>query len=103
MTVTLTGHQMENISSIPPGPLPLVMTMKIPSRGGAPELVTDIFAQHARWSPSGDYIVFDGDFGTVMQVIPSSGGAPIRIDPDTIPIHHERHAMLVTGWQKDCI
>lgn len=61
-------------------------TMKIPSRGGTPELITEIFAQHARWSPSGDYIAFDGDFGTMMQMIPSSGGTPIRIDPDSIPI-----------------
>jgi len=63
------------------------LTMKIPSRGGTPKLITEIFAQHARWSPSGDYIVFDGDFGTMMQVIPSSGGTPIRIDPDSIPIY----------------
>lgn len=63
------------------------LTMKIPSRGGTPKLITEIFAQHARWSPSGDYIVFDGDFGTMMQMIPSSGGIPIRIDPDSIPIY----------------
>jgi len=63
------------------------LTMKIPSRGGTPKLITDIFAQHARWSPTGDYIVFDGDFGTMIQMIPSSGGTPIRIDPDSIPIH----------------
>jgi hypothetical protein len=63
------------------------MTMKIPSQGGNPELVTEIFAQHARWSPAGDYIVFDGNFGTMMQMIPSSGGKPIRIDPDSIPIY----------------
>ncbi len=63
------------------------MTMKIPTGGGNPELVTEIFAQHARWSPAGDYIAFDGDFGTKMQVIPSTGGTPIRIDPDSIPIY----------------
>ncbi len=50
-------------------------------------MITDIFAQHARWSPSGEYIVFDGEFGTMMQMIPSSGGIPVRIDPDTIPIN----------------
>jgi Tol biopolymer transport system component len=63
------------------------VTMKIPSRGGSPEPVTEVFAQHARWSPAGDYIAFDGDFGNMIQMIPSSGGAPIRIDPDTIPIY----------------
>ncbi|MCP4311558.1 MAG: hypothetical protein GY790_09880 [Bacteroidetes bacterium] len=62
-------------------------TMKIPSEGGTPELVTETFSQHARWSPSGDYIVFDGDSGTLMQMIPASGGIPIRIDPDSIPIY----------------
>jgi hypothetical protein len=61
--------------------------MVIPSRGGTPEPITDIFAQHARWSPAGDYIVFDGEFGTKMQMIPSGGGTPVRIDPDTIPIY----------------
>lgn len=61
-------------------------TMKIPASGGTPEKLTDYFAQHARWSPSGEYIVFDGDFGTMLQMIPSTGGQPVRIDPDTIPI-----------------
>lgn len=63
------------------------LTLKIPSDGGTPEPITEIFAQHARWSPTGDYIVFDGDFGTMMQIIPSAGGTPIRIDPDSIPIY----------------
>ena len=63
------------------------VTMKIPSQGGTPEPVTEIFAQHARWSPAGDYIAFDGNFGTMMQMIPFPGGTPIRIDPDTIPIY----------------
>jgi hypothetical protein len=62
-------------------------TMVIPSRGGIPEPITEIFAQHARWSPAGDYIVFDGEAGTMIQVMPSAGGIPIRIDPDTIPIY----------------
>ena len=62
-------------------------TMVIPSRGGTPEPITEIFAQHARWSPAGDYIAFDGEAGTMIQMIPAAGGAPVRIDPDTIPIH----------------
>ncbi len=61
-------------------------TMKIPSGGGTPERVTEIFAQHARWSPAGDYIAFDGDSGTSIKIISSPGGTPVRIDPDTIPI-----------------
>lgn len=62
-------------------------TLKIPSRGGIPEPVTEVFAQHARWSPAGDYIAFDGDTGTTIQMIPASGGTPVRIDPDTIPVY----------------
>jgi dipeptidyl aminopeptidase/acylaminoacyl peptidase len=62
-------------------------TMIIPSSGGTPEPVTEIFAQHARWSPAGDYIVFDGEEGTMIQMIPASGGVPVRIDPDTIPVY----------------
>ncbi|MCK4881133.1 MAG: PD40 domain-containing protein [Bacteroidales bacterium] len=61
-------------------------TMKIPAEGGNPELITEIFAQHARWSPEGTYIAFDGDFGSIIQIIPSMGGVPVRIDPDTIPV-----------------
>ncbi len=62
-------------------------TKKIPATGGTPELITEIFAQHARWSPAGEYIAFDGDFGTSIQLIPSSGGTPVRINPDTIAIY----------------
>jgi Tol biopolymer transport system component len=61
-------------------------TWKIPANGGTPELIADNFAQHARWSPLGDYIAFDGDLGTQIQVVSSAGGTPIRLDPDTIPI-----------------
>ena len=62
-------------------------TMKIASRGGKPEQITGIFAHHARWSPTGEYIVFDGNSGTMIQMVPASGGTPVRIDPDTIPIY----------------
>ena len=61
-------------------------TWKILSEGGQPEKITDSFAQHARWSPDGRYIAFDGDFGKLIQVLPSCGGSPIRIDPDSIEI-----------------
>ncbi len=62
------------------------ITMKIPSHGGTPQPITEVFAQHARWSPAGDLIAFDGDLGTTIQIIPSSGGTPVRIDPDSIVI-----------------
>jgi len=61
-------------------------TYKIPSDGGRPERITDSFAQHARWSPDGEYIVFDGDFGRKIQLVSSTGGNPIRIDPDSIEV-----------------
>ena len=63
----------------------------IPSSGGTPNEVIDLFAQHARWSPTGDFIVFDGDFGTSIKMIPASGSSAIRIDPDTVTI--ERSGM----------
>lgn len=61
-------------------------TLTIPSEGGLPVKITDSFAQHACWSPDGEYIAFDGDFGKIIQMIPSCGGKPIRIDPDSIEI-----------------
>jgi len=61
-------------------------TLRIPSEGGQPEKITDSFAQHARWSPDGEYIVFDGYDGKLIQIVPSCGGKPIRIDPDSIVV-----------------
>jgi Tol biopolymer transport system component len=61
-------------------------TLRIPSESGQPEKITESFAQHARWSPDGKYIAFDGYFGRLIQVVSSSGGESIRIDPDSIEI-----------------
>ncbi|UCG28358.1 MAG: PD40 domain-containing protein, partial [Bacteroidales bacterium] len=65
-----------------------VYTMRIPSEGGAPEVVTDVFAHHATWSPDGAYIAFDGYMGSLIQLVSSTGGTPVRIVPESIPVVH---------------
>lgn len=54
--------------------------------GGEPRQLAAIIAEHPDWSPDGRYIVFDGDFGNCIQLVSASGGTPIRIVPDSIPV-----------------
>ena len=64
------------------------ITMRIPSGGGDAVKLTDYFTQHARCSPDGKFLVFDAEFGSVIQICSSEGGSPIRIVPESIPIKH---------------
>lgn len=43
-------------------------------------------AEHAKWSPDGQQIVFDADTGQSIKVIPADGGEPIAFLPDSIHI-----------------
>ena len=43
-------------------------------------------AEHPRWSPDGQLIVFDADTGKSTKMIPAEGGEPIAFLPDTIQI-----------------
>jgi len=54
--------------------------------GGKPVKVSENNAHHGRFSPDGKYIVYDGDKGTVVRIMPSGGGVPIRIVPESIPV-----------------
>ncbi len=62
--------------------------MRIPAEGGSPIQLTDYFAQHGRLSPDESYLVFDGDYGKTIQICSANGGKPIRIVPESIPIHN---------------
>jgi TolB protein len=62
--------------------------MRIPSGGGDAVKLTDYFTQHARCSPDGEHLVFDAEFGSLIQICSSEGGSPIRIVPESIPIVH---------------
>jgi len=64
------------------------MMWKIDANGGEPDQLTDFFSQHARLSPDGNYLVFDGDFGKVIQISSTNGGKPIRLVPESIPIQN---------------
>ncbi|MBE0566733.1 MAG: PD40 domain-containing protein [Krumholzibacteria bacterium] len=54
--------------------------------GGEPHQLATIIAEHPDWSPDGRYIAFDGDFGNCIQLVAASGGTPIRIVPESIPV-----------------
>ncbi|HOX27070.1 MAG TPA: hypothetical protein PLL30_15225 [Candidatus Krumholzibacteria bacterium] len=56
--------------------------------GGDPHQLTTVIGEHPDWSPDGRYIAFDGDFGNSIQLVSASGGIPIRVVPETIPILH---------------
>ncbi len=43
-------------------------------------------AEHPQWSPDGSYIVFDADMGNTIKIIPTDGGVPKCIIPDSIHI-----------------
>lgn len=54
--------------------------------GSEPQRLTTLLGEHPHWSPDGHYIAFDGDFGNSIQLVSASGGAPIRIVPESIPV-----------------
>jgi Tol biopolymer transport system component len=54
--------------------------------GGEPRQLTTVIGEHPDWSPDGRYIVFDGDYGNSIQLVSASGGTPIRIVPESIPV-----------------
>jgi Tol biopolymer transport system component len=54
--------------------------------GGEARQLTTVIGEHPNWSPDGHYIVFDGDFGGSIQLVSASGGTPIRVVPESIPI-----------------
>ena len=54
--------------------------------GGEPRRLTWVLGEHPHWSPDGHYIAFDGDFGNTIQLVAATGGTPIRIVPESIPV-----------------
>ena len=54
--------------------------------GGEPSQLTTYLGEHPDWSPDGRYIAFDGDYGNTIQVVSASGGVPIRVVPESVPV-----------------
>jgi Tol biopolymer transport system component len=61
---------------------------RMSSEGGEAAQIFKGIAEHPRWSPDGRWIVFDADTGNSIQMIPATGGDPIRFVPDSIPIEN---------------
>lgn len=54
---------------------------------GAKQIFSGV-AEHPRWSPDGQLIVFDADTGKNIKMIPAVGGEPIAFLPDSIHIQN---------------
>lgn len=59
---------------------------RISPDGGEPVQITEGGGHHGVISPDGKYIAYDGECGSVVRVMASDGGVPIRIVPESIPI-----------------
>ncbi len=64
---------------------------KVSADGGPAVQVTDFSSNHPSWSPDGSLIAFDSDGGSVLQIVSSDGGIPIRIVPETIVMSRGAH------------
>lgn len=62
---------------------------KIPVKNvsGAKQIFRGV-AEHPRWSPDGQLIVFDADTGKSIKMIPAEGGDPIAFLPETVHIRN---------------
>jgi Tol biopolymer transport system component len=60
---------------------------RILSDGSDPTQIFSGLAEHPKWSPDGQFIVFDSDTGNSTKLIPVAGGKPIVFLPDSIQIN----------------
>lgn len=60
----------------------------IPSGGGYPLRLTSDTGHHGVYSPGGKQIVYDGEYGSEVRLMPSSGGEWKRIVPGTINVEN---------------
>ncbi len=62
---------------------------EIPADGSAePKHIFSGLAEHPKWSPDGNHIVFDADTGNSIKMIPARGGDAIKILPDRVLIQN---------------
>jgi len=59
---------------------------RVAATGGGPERFCSYRAHHARFSPDGRYVAFDGEGGTMVMMMSSTGGVPVRVVPSSIEI-----------------
>ena len=69
----------------------------VPSEGGTPVQLTTTDSNHPSWSPEGSFIAFDSERGSILRIVPASGGVPVRIVPDTIVLSRGAHPC----WSRD--
>jgi Tol biopolymer transport system component len=70
---------------------------KVPASGGTPVKLTSCFSQHTQLSPDGTKLLFDGEFGSVIQMTGIGGGDPVRVVPADIPISRSGYPT----WSRD--
>ena len=56
------------------------------SEGGDPIRFTSFIGEHPKWSPDGQYLVFDADTGNSIKLMSAHGGRPVRIVPESMHI-----------------
>jgi len=61
---------------------------EISATGGDAKQIFSGLAEHAKWSPDGQYIVFDADTGNSIKMIHAEGGDAIKFLPDSIWIQN---------------
>lgn len=54
--------------------------------GGEPVRLSSFIGEHPKYSPDGQYLVFDADTGNSIKLMSAQGGRPVRIVADSIPI-----------------
>ena len=60
----------------------------MPAAGGEPVRITEGGGHHGNFSPDSRLIALDAAAGSIVQVVPASGGAAIRVVPAGIDVEH---------------
>jgi len=61
---------------------------KVALDGSGAEQIFAGIGEHAKWSPTGNYVVFDADMGQNIKMIRAWGGEPMEFLPDSIRIRN---------------
>jgi Tol biopolymer transport system component len=60
----------------------------VPATGGEPVQLTEAEGHHGNFSPDGKLIALDSARGSIVQVVPASGGAAVRVVPAGVDVEN---------------